>query len=79
MLFRHAGKRLSGTFDKVGAPGLVIWGTEDNTVPLRDAGVVADEWPEADLRFIPKAGHWPHLRPPKSLAGSWPLIWGCHC
>lgn len=55
---------LSGTFDQVGAPGLVIWGTEDNTVPLRDAGVVADEWPDADLRFIPKAGHWPHFEAP---------------
>jgi pimeloyl-ACP methyl ester carboxylesterase/CRP-like cAMP-binding protein len=55
---------LSGTFDKVEAPALVIWGTEDNTVPLRDAGVVADEWPAADLRFIPKAGHWPHFEAP---------------
>ncbi len=55
---------LSGTFDQVEAPALVIWGTEDNTVPLRDAGVVADEWPAADLRFIPKAGHWPHFEAP---------------
>ena len=55
---------LTGTFDKIAAPALVIWGTEDNTVPLRDAGVVADEWPSADLRFIPKAGHWPHFETP---------------
>jgi CRP-like cAMP-binding protein len=42
-------------------PALVLWGAEDNTVPLRDAGIVADEWPEADLRILPKAGHWPHF------------------
>jgi CRP-like cAMP-binding protein len=42
-------------------PALVLWGAEDNTVPLRDAGIVADEWPEADLRIMPKAGHWPHF------------------
>lgn len=45
-------------------PALVLWGAEDNTVPLRDAGVVADEWPEADLRIMPKAGHWPHFEMP---------------
>jgi CRP-like cAMP-binding protein len=30
-------------------------------VPLRDAGVVAAEWPGADLRIIPNAGHWPQF------------------
>ncbi len=47
-------------------PALVIWGAEDNTVPLRDAGIVADEWPTADLRIFPKAGHWPHFETPET-------------
>lgn len=55
---------LSGKIGKIETPTLVIWGAEDNTVPLRDAGVVADEWPAADLRIIPKAGHWPHFENP---------------
>lgn len=55
---------LSGTFTRVDTPSLVIWGAEDNTVPLRDAGVIVDEWPEAKLRIIPKAGHWPHFETP---------------
>ena len=55
---------LRGRLSQVEAPSLVLWGAEDNTVPLRDAGVVADEWPEADLRIIPKAGHWPHFETP---------------
>ena len=55
---------LSGELTGIHAPSLVIWGAEDNTVPLRDAGVVADEWPEADLRILPKAGHWPHFESP---------------
>ena len=42
-------------------PGLVIWGAEDNTVPLRDAGLIARDWPDADLRILPNAGHWPHF------------------
>ena len=55
---------LRGHLHRVDTPSLVLWGAEDNTVPLRDAGVVADEWPEADLRIIPKAGHWPHFEAP---------------
>ncbi len=55
---------LSGKLAKIEPPSLVLWGAEDNTVPLRDSGVVADEWPEADLRIIPKAGHWPQFETP---------------
>ena len=35
-------------------------------MPLRDAGVVADEWPNADLRILPKAGHWPQFEAPQT-------------
>jgi pimeloyl-ACP methyl ester carboxylesterase/CRP-like cAMP-binding protein len=52
---------LSEQLGAVQVPALVLWGAEDNTVPLRDAGVVADQWPDADLRILPKAGHWPHF------------------
>lgn len=55
---------LSGRLGKIDTPTLILWGAEDNTVPLRDAGIVADEWPEADLRITPKAGHWPHFETP---------------
>jgi pimeloyl-ACP methyl ester carboxylesterase len=52
---------LRGKLGKIKAPGLVIWGMEDNTVPLRDASVLVDEWPAADLRIIPGASHWPQF------------------
>jgi len=55
---------LRGRLSEIETPALVLWGAEDNTVPLRDAGVVADEWPFADLRIIPKASHWPHFETP---------------
>ncbi len=58
---------LRGKLGQVEAPALVIWGAEDNTVPLRDAGVIADEWPLAELRIIPKAGHWPHFEVPDTV------------
>jgi pimeloyl-ACP methyl ester carboxylesterase/CRP-like cAMP-binding protein len=56
---------LQGRLGELEIPTLILWGAEDNTVPLRDAGIVADEWPEADLRIIPKAGHWPHFETPE--------------
>ncbi len=56
---------LRGQLSQVETPALVIWGMEDNTVPLRDASVVAREWSDADLRVIPNAGHWPQFETPE--------------
>lgn len=64
--FAMRDNNLSGQLAKVEPPALVIWGAEDNTVPLRDAGVIADEWPAADLRILPKAGHWPQFEAPQA-------------
>lgn len=55
---------LSGKLGQIEATSLILWGAEDNTVPLRDAGVIADEYPQADLRIIPKASHWPQFETP---------------
>lgn len=59
---------LRGRLCEIETPSLVIWGAEDNTVPLRDAGVVADEWKGVDLRIVPKAGHWPQFETPEYTA-----------
>jgi pimeloyl-ACP methyl ester carboxylesterase len=56
---------LQGRLKGIGIPTMVIWGMEDNTVPLRDASVIADEWPGAQLQVLPKAGHWPHFESPE--------------
>ena len=56
---------LRGKLGAIDKPALVIWGMEDNTVPLRDASVVASELPDADLRVIPNAGHWPQFETPE--------------
>jgi pimeloyl-ACP methyl ester carboxylesterase/CheY-like chemotaxis protein len=56
---------LRGKLAQVTVPSLVIWGMEDNTVPLRDASVISDELPGAELRVLPKAGHWPQFETPE--------------
>lgn len=55
---------LRGRLREVESPFMVIWGAEDSTVPLRDAGVLVDELDTPDLRIIPKAGHWPQFETP---------------
>ncbi len=58
---------LRDKLDQLTTPALVIWGMEDNTVPLRDASAVARKWPEADLRVVPNAGHWPQFEAPQTV------------
>jgi pimeloyl-ACP methyl ester carboxylesterase len=55
---------LRGQLHHIDLPSLVIWGMEDNTVPLRDASALADEWPGADLRILPRVSHWPQFEAP---------------
>jgi pimeloyl-ACP methyl ester carboxylesterase len=46
-------------------PALVIWGMEDNTVPLKDASALVQEWPDIDLRILPRVSHWPQFEAPE--------------
>jgi pimeloyl-ACP methyl ester carboxylesterase len=52
---------LSSQIGQIDVPTLVVWGAEDDMVPLRDAGIIATESPTTDLRVIPNAGHWPQF------------------
>ncbi len=56
---------LSEKLSMVTTPALVIWGMEDNTVPLRDASLVDEFLSEADLQVLPRAGHWPQFESPE--------------
>jgi pimeloyl-ACP methyl ester carboxylesterase len=57
---------LRGKMKNIDIPSLVLWGMEDNTVPLRDASFLVDEWPDADLRILPKVSHWPQFEAPET-------------
>ncbi len=56
---------LSEKLGLVTIPSLVIWGMEDNTVPLRDASLVDDRLPGTELEVLPRAGHWPQFESPE--------------
>lgn len=55
---------LRGKLKQIDIPALVIWGMEDNTVPLRDASALVAEWPDVDLRILPNVSHWPQFESP---------------
>lgn len=56
---------LSEKLSLVTTPALVIWGMEDNTVPLRDASLVDDLLGGSELQVLPRAGHWPQFESPE--------------
>ena len=62
---RHmASVSLDSVYGKVGSlgtPTLLIWGTEDHTVPIANAASVRKAIPQAEYHPIEKAGHLPHM------------------
>jgi pimeloyl-ACP methyl ester carboxylesterase len=50
------------------APVLLLWGSEDTEVPLRVAEEALRELPQAELRVIEGAGHFPFLDKPEAFA-----------
>jgi pimeloyl-ACP methyl ester carboxylesterase len=52
----------------VQAPVLLIWGSEDAEVPLRVAQEAMAGLPNAELRVIEGAGHFPFLDEPEGFA-----------
>ncbi|MCH6171863.1 alpha/beta fold hydrolase [Pseudonocardia alaniniphila] len=43
---------------RIGAPTLLVWGREDQTVPLTWASTILAGVPDAELRVLPHCRHW---------------------
>ena len=46
-------------------PMCVVWGTEDQVIPVRHASVASELAPSATVEVIPNAGHFPHKDHPQ--------------
>ncbi|HET6627334.1 MAG TPA: alpha/beta fold hydrolase [Nocardioidaceae bacterium] len=46
-------------------PMCVIWGTDDDVIPVRHAGLAAELAPDATVEVIANAGHFPHKEHPQ--------------
>ncbi|WP_299945729.1 alpha/beta fold hydrolase [uncultured Ruegeria sp.] len=56
-----------GTFRRIRVPTLVICGAHDVEIPVRRHAFIADLIPDADLRVIDEAGHFPTLETPETV------------
>jgi pimeloyl-ACP methyl ester carboxylesterase len=60
---------LPGMLGKIRAPTLIVWGREDQIVPVECATLYQRAIPGAGLRILERCGHWAHLEQPDALAG----------
>jgi pimeloyl-ACP methyl ester carboxylesterase len=56
------------TLAKIRVPTLVVWGAQDQIIPLECGHLYQQAIPGATLRLIEQTGHWPHFEQPQALA-----------
>jgi pimeloyl-ACP methyl ester carboxylesterase len=59
-ILEQAGER----FSRLTAPALVVWGEQDPYIPTSFAQAYVDALPNAELKLLPDAGHWPWIDRP---------------
>ena len=59
-----ASEIVSGKLDRIHVPALVVWGGNDELVPLADGRDYAAKIPGAKLVIIPECGHAPSIEKP---------------
>ncbi len=62
---RHA--NLHGLMRRITAPTLLLWGGDDQLVPVRSAATFAREIASAELVVLPDTGHIPQLERPRDV------------
>jgi pimeloyl-ACP methyl ester carboxylesterase len=56
------------TLSKIRLPTLIVWGAQDQIIPLECGHLYQQAIPGATLRVIDRCGHWPHFEHPQALA-----------
>ena len=59
---------LAPNIRQVSRPTLIIWGQQDRILGVKDADRFAQAIADSQLRWIPQAGHVPHLEKPLETA-----------
>lgn len=55
--FLEEGQIIANAHRLAGIPGVIVQGRYDMVTPARSAWDLAQQWPDADLRIVPDAGH----------------------
>jgi pimeloyl-ACP methyl ester carboxylesterase len=56
------------TLGKIQLPTLVVWGAQDQIIPIECGQLYQQAIPGATLRVMGGCGHWPHFEQPDTLA-----------
>ncbi len=64
-------KKLTGRFEELNVPTLVLWGRQDRVVPLWVGERLADKLPDANLQILDNCGHMPAEELPEE---SWKVL-----
>lgn len=59
---------LPGMLGKVRVPTRIVWGADDQIIPVECGQLYQQGIPGATLHLIDQCGHWPHLERPHELA-----------
>ena len=59
--------RLGAGLESITIPTNIIWGSEDDVVPVVHAAALHAIIPNSTLDIIPDAKHWPHFETPEAL------------
>lgn len=60
----HDARGLYARVDQTGKPFLLIWGRDDHVTPIPPRFDPASVFPRADVHFMPRVGHLPHVDAP---------------
>jgi 2-hydroxy-6-oxonona-2,4-dienedioate hydrolase len=60
-------RNLFTRWDEIGHPALLVWGRDDQVVPLRSGEEIAEAMPAARLTVLDHAGHWPQFERPEAF------------
>jgi pimeloyl-ACP methyl ester carboxylesterase len=58
---------LTHLFKNIKTKTLIIWGSNDLTLPVRNAKIIKSQIKDSELRIVWEAGHHPHLDKPKEF------------
>jgi pimeloyl-ACP methyl ester carboxylesterase len=61
-------RALPGMLGKVRVPTLIVWGAEDQIIPVECGQLYQRAIPGATLQRIAQCGHWPQFERPQELA-----------
>jgi len=61
-------RSLEGMLAKIQLPTLVVWGAQDQIIPVECGQMYQRAIPGASLRLLEQCGHWPQFERPQELA-----------